>query len=628
MSIQQTLTAILEKACKINFPNFDSNGKVEISPSIFGDYKSSISYAISSKTGKKSKEISDILCKSIIESDSDLGIFDKVEATGSGFISFSLNNKWLVHQCFHKDSFTIKNKTGSQISKKADVKNICIDHGSPNMSKELHVGHLRSIMIGDCLSKVLKYQGHNVVTVSHVGDYGTPIAMVVAESIISQKPWAQIPQVPNSFPTPSELSKLYVQAKANSKTNFLFTNSCLSEIQKIDRTQAEPHIINVYNMICEASRVGFNKIYKDLNVEIPEKGESWYGHLIPQMLEELKSKQIIKESKGAWVAHLDSYKDPLIVVKSDSSWLYGTTDLACIRYRILEQKFDTILYVVDFTQQDHFSKIFEIAKKAGWYNPEKHQINHVSFGVVQGKNGLKLSSRDGNPISLSELLTEAIEQTRMALITANSIIRSDRQDQNLEPNSIDEKISEPKRMGKLDLKSHAIIELAEENSSKIAFNAIKYFELSQARSLNYIFSFESMLNFRGNTSFYIIYAYARIHTLYKRANEKGLKLPELQDNSSDFLKDDEIESLLNIERQLILNILQFPDIVYSVEKTLCPHLLAAYVFKNTQLFHSFYENCRVLESKNQNLRLLLCKATEKILSQSLELLNVQTVSRI
>lgn len=646
---------LLREACTKLFPEVEISEKMlSIGISPVGDYRTSIAYQLSHKLKRKPQEVASMLAETMQQSTlACKSTLKDILASGAGFVSFTFRDAWLAQQATHSLSHTLKSR------RYTTPRRIIIDHGSPNMSKEFHVGHLRSIIIGDCLARVLAHQGHHVETASHVGDFGTPMGLVIAHAIRTRS-WASrasYEQFKNSsststqkddhrtyldglandtnleniLPLPSELSKLYTEAKALQKTDTelgeLIVN-CVREIQKLDETTADPYIIWVYRVICEASRRGFNAVYKDLDVTIPEVGESFYATRIPSTIDELKSKSLITESDGALVCQLASWKAPLIVEKSDHTWLYGTTDLACLRYRLQERKFDEILYVVDFSQHQHFEQVYGVARKAAWYDPKVTRVEHVHFGVVQGSNGQKLSSRDGTPLTLRQLLDNAIVETKAALIAARSVVRADRQDQEAEPLSMEEKMSEPSRGHATATISPTSLALAEENAPTIAYNAIKYFELSQTRTQNYIFSFQQMLSLKGNTSFYIVYAYARIHTLYRRAEEQGVAVPALSDDASPDMSPEAMEHLTNKERELALKILQFPDVLKEVETTLLPHTLSTHIFQTAQKFHSFYETCRVIGSPNQDFRFKLCRATELMLQQGLELLNVQTVHSV
>jgi len=631
---------------------------IGVSP--IGDYRTSIAFQLSHKLKRKPQDVAKMLSDAMNASASECRKpLKEISATGQGFVSFTFSNSWLAHQSTHSLSHKLK------AVRRGNPRRVIIDHGSPNMSKEFHVGHLRSILIGDCLARVLRYQGNDVETVSHVGDYGTPMGLVIAQAMRTRAWASEDGSLTDSLPTPSELSDLYAEAKIVQKTDPQLGESivrCVKEIQKLDSSPSppDPHVMRVYHKICVASRKGFDEVYRDLNVTIPEKGESFYGKFIPDTIQELKDKHLLTESEGALVCQLESWKAPLIVEKSDKTWLYGTTDLACLRHRLLGGKFDELLYVVDFTQNQHFEQVFEVGRKAGWYDPTKTRVEHVHFGVVQGSNGLKLSSRDGTPRKLRQLLDDAIVETRSALIAARSLVRSDREDQEAEPLSLEEKLAEPSRFGLINNNgattsssaypdselsseiSHKIgqtskftvhaspasIALAEENAPFVAFNAIKYFELSQTRTQNYIFAFHSMLSFKGNTSFYIIYAYARIHTLYRRAEEQGVTVPELAGDDTLEMTEEDVKAVTNKERELALKLLQFPDIVRAVEVTLMPHTLSAHMFQIAQKFHSFYESCRVIGSTNQEFRFKLCKATEQTLHTGMELLNVHHVNSV
>lgn len=643
----------MRDSCAKLFPGVEVTDKMlAIGYSPIGDYRSSLAFQLSQKVKLKPAEVAKMITEDILSSTSEgRKLLSDVSATGQGFVSFTCDSRWLAHQSTHIDTMSIKSL------RYTTPRRVVIDHGSPNMSKEFHVGHIRSIMIGDCLARVLRYQGHHVETVSHVGDFGTPMGLVIAYAL-KTRAWAQPENADSTtLPPPAELSELYLEAKAAQKADPSFAQEvsrCVKEIQNNEGDPiADPDVLRVYKIICDASRKGFEDVYKDLEVNIPEKGESFYGSRIPPVIKELKSKNLLTEDDGALVCKLEGWKAPLLVEKSDKTWLYGTTDLACIKYRIQEGKFDDLLYVVDFTQSQHFDQAFEVARLAGWYDPEKTRIEHVHFGVVQGSNGQKLSSRDGTPLKLRTLLDEAVVETRQALIAARSLVRADRQDQEAEPSSFEERMSEPKRFGTSgtpasDAASDAVIvdssnstnaskssyinpaslALAEENASRVAFNAIKYFELSQTRTNNYIFSFQSMLSFKGNTSFYIIYAYARIHTLYRRAAEQGVSVPELSNDETPFMSQESLDAMTPKERDLALKLLQMPDVLRSVEYSLMPHTLSSQLFQTAQKFHSFYESCRVIGSTNQEFRFKLCKSTERVLSLGLELLNVQAVHHV
>lgn len=602
---------------------------MKVKPSSIGDYSSNIAFLLSKELKLAPSQISQSICEHI-QPDIDLkeSILKSAKSTGKGFITLDLSEEWLSMQVLYKPSLEVKNSsTQTTCIQEGHVRKIILDYGSPNMSKEFHVGHIRTIMIGDCLQRILRYQGHEVESVSHVGDFGTPIGYVIAEALSQKLPWATTFVEGKDvlertlYPTPSELSRLYVQAKSHAKQDEEFAKASSAIVLDIQKGEPGNPYKKIWNVLCQASRVGFDDVYNRLHVGIPEKGESFYAPMIPDTLQELKDKGLIVQSEGALVIHSDRWEAPLIVEKADRSWLYATTDLAAIRHRLVDRKFDTLLYLVDASQQQHFSQVFEVAEKANWIQSDKTRIEHVQFGVVQGANGQKLSSRDGTPLTLKALLDESVEETRKALVTARSMIISDRQTQDVQPLSLDEKLSSPERG---DEKSLEELDLIESNAPIIAYNAIKYFELSQARTQNYVFSFQAMLNFRGNTSFYILYAYARIRTMLKKARQQGANIPNLSANEHD-MKPYPMETK---ERELAIKILQYPDMIRQVEDSLCPHYLSAHAFQTAQKFHSFYEGCRVLGSEHQAFRIQLCLATENMLSKTLNLLNVQVVDHI
>lgn len=500
-------------------------------------------------------------------------------------------------------------------NKKREI-NVLIDFASPNMAKELHVGHLRSTILGNAIANILSYLGYNIERISHVGDFGTPIGLVLAEILLNKPNFLKDYSL-EKLPLPSELSCFYISAKVKSLKDKKFENiahyltkllqevlskkyseNYLFEIPNYSLKLTGENIIYMWNIICEASRKGFDEIYQKLDIKVQERGESFYATMLEDVINELKEKKISKLSDNAECIFLEDFKNPFLIKKSDGSYLYSTTDLAALKYRI-NQKKKWIIYITDESQKIHFQQLFKVGEKAGWYIPNnspptisdgvntntaKISLNHLTFGVVKGEDNKKLSSRDGKPFSLLQLLEKSVEEA--------------------------EKIFE--EMKHVNKKDENIIKA-------VAYNAIKYFDLCHPR--DYVFSFQEMLSFKGNTAVYLMYAYARIKTLKK------------------YMKDEYIIKINHVipkfiteeERILALTILQFEDIIEIIEHLLSPHFLCEYLYNLSWKFHSFYEKCRIFNENDENItlsRLQLAIATEKILKKGMELLGLKTVDSL
>uniref|UniRef100_A0A6B2L437 Arginyl-tRNA synthetase n=1 Tax=Arcella intermedia TaxID=1963864 RepID=A0A6B2L437_9EUKA len=314
-----------------------------------------------------------------------------------------------------------------------------IDYSSPNMAKEFHVGHLRSMMHGAALMNILKFQGYEVSGVSHVGDFGSPMGQVVSEVIHRDLPFVRAIKEgkkvsEDMYPTPTELSAIYVAAKQRAKDDKDFATESMKRTVEL---QAPSHVQNetkeIWRTVLNASRVGFNDVYKKLGIYVKEQGESFYVDMLEGITQELLEKGVLRYSDGAVAAFIEGYETPLLVKTRDGTYLYAATDLATLKYRLHTLGMKRILYITDSSQRIHFEQLFKAGKLAGWYDPNEVSLEHITFGLVTGENGLKLSSRDGTPLTLAGLLKEAVVATKAAVMTSNSLERSERKDQILVP---------------------------------------------------------------------------------------------------------------------------------------------------------------------------------------------------
>ncbi len=464
---------------------------------------------------------------------------------------------------------------------------VLVDYASPNMCKELHVGHLRSAVLGESLSRILEYIGHHVERVSHVGDFGTPIGLVLAQAIDTG---ASFTKDPTLFASPSELSHLYVQAKKRSDSDVMFAKRAQELVVQLQRkigVDSNDLLVQMYNSLCTTSRISFNQIYKKLNITgLKEQGESFYANMLAQVVKELKDKNIAVEDHGATCIFVPGFKAPFIIEKSDGGYLYATTDLAALQYRIKQGK-QWIIYVTDESQKQHFQQLFKVAMNTNWLDPPcTARLDHIGFGVVKGSDGHKLSSRDGTPLTLLGLLDDSVKE-------AARVLQEQRQ------------------------RGNSLVSSDEEGpiTEAIAYNAIKYFDLCHPR--DYVFSFQQMLSMKGNTAVYLLYAITRINSL--KAKRSG---------SSSFAWKEPPVLHTEEEQLLAKSIIHYHDTIKLVERTLSPHYLCEYLYDVASKFHLFYDKCRIIGDPLEESRVQLCIAVEKILHNGVQLLGLKTITKM
>eukprot|EP01125_Pyxidicula_operculata_P019604 TRINITY_DN7117_c0_g1_i1.p1 TRINITY_DN7117_c0_g1~~TRINITY_DN7117_c0_g1_i1.p1 ORF type:complete len:525 (+),score=102.06 TRINITY_DN7117_c0_g1_i1:125-1699(+) len=524
-------------------------------------------------------------------------------------------------------------------------------------------------MHGASLSLILAHQGYDVIGYSHVGDFGTPIGKVIAEAENLNFPFIDLIKsgkevTDDDLPTTKQLTELYLSATNRSKTDPDFMVKAVQYVSQIQQpSNVDNYYKKVWRVILRASRKGFDDVYQKLQIgewaskfnphfpPFSERGESFYGDIAPNIINELREKGIVEMSEDALIIKPEEDDDspsPLMVRSREGNLLYAATDLAALKYRIEHEKADVILYITDNSQKNHFSMVFKAGRRAGWVklNQSKDSsmvgfrkqqveefvpvLKHVSFGVVTGEDGQKLSSRDGTPISLSQLLDDAVEHTKKALLVTRSFLRSERSNHQTLNKQISRKEyeegapkEEPNRIGtQLESEDKTFDDLA----TSLAYDSIKYYELTNIRKHSYKFSFASMLNSRGNTSIYLLYAYARISTILKRAQTENIQIPSLSD--TDQIKEEDIVELMDEERPLCIKLLRFPEAVRRAEIFLESNHLCLYLFEVAHEFHGFYEHSRVLGHTRQDIRLKICLATQEILSSGLKLLNIEALDRV
>ncbi|MGB8697852.1 MAG: arginine--tRNA ligase, partial [Thermosynechococcaceae cyanobacterium] len=465
-----------------------------------------------------------------------------------------------------------------------------VDFSSPNIAKEMHVGHLRSTIIGDAIARLLEFQGHEVLRLNHVGDWGTQFGMLIAylrEACPEALTASDVIDL-------GDLVAFYKQAKQRFDADDVFRETARTEVVKLQG--GDPESRKAWDLLCNQSRREFQVIYDWLNVRLTERGESFYNPYLADVLTDLKTAGLLVEDAGAQCVFLEGFtnKDgdplPLIVQKSDGAYNYATTDLAAVRYRIGQDRAQRIIYVTDAGQSSHFAQFFQVAQRAGWV-PETVTLTHVPFGLVQGEDGKRLKTRSGDTVRLQDLLDEAIARARADL------------EQRLQTEGRTE-----------------TAEFIEQTARTVGLDAVKYADLSQNRTSNYIFSYDKMLALQGNTAPYMLYAYVRIQGISRKGNidftQLGAGIPlKLQDVA---------------ELVLVKHLLQWADILALASQDLMLNRLCQYLFELSQKFNQFYDRCAVLQAPEpeRTTRLALCDATARTLKLGLSLLGIAVLERM
>ena len=542
----------------------------------FGDYQTNAAMVLAKKLGMPPRELAAEIINQIDVDD----ISETPEIAGPGFINFKIKNSTILSRL---DDILSSDRLG--IEETTTPEKILIDYSSPNIAKPMHIGHIRSTIIGDCLRRVANFLGHDVIADNHIGDWGTPIGQVIYgwKNNLNESAFNEDPI--------KELLRLYQLVKEGFESDPKINAACLEETVKLQSGDDES--MSLWNQFKEITLSEANKIYSRLDIEFDVTlGESFYHNQLAPLVEDLLAKGIAEISDGAVCIfsnnELEAKDDPLLVSrdgewipvpcmvrKKDGGFNYATTDIATIDYRVNELNSDKILYVVDDRQSLHFRQLFEVSRQ----REIKTQLHHVSFGKILGEDRKPFKTREGSVPDLSSVLEEAVQR-------AKSVI---------------------------DDKSNGLSEKEKEDvAERIGIGAIKYFELSQSRVSDYIFSWDKMLALQGNTAPYMINAYVRTRSIFRKiGDDTNISLNDLA------LSNDS-------ERSIAIKLCQYSEVVPEVMTDYRPNLLATYLYELAQTFHSFYEQCPVLNSEEQtrNTRLALCEATSKVLKHGLELLGI------
>lgn len=505
-------------------------------------------------------------------------ISEKIEFIQPRYINFFLKRSWIEKQLYI--TYCKKNLGISTTNKKT----IVIDYSSPNIGKEMHVGHIRSTIIGDSIARILNFLGHRVIKANHIGDWGMQFGMLIARiKELKTFDFAKIKC--------SDLDALYCEAKQKYDLNEHFkkkTHYCTLKLQKKNKNS-----IYIWKKLVNISLKHNQNIYKQLNVNLSYKntmGESLYNDIIPDIITDLKKKKLAVTQSGNIIVILnelknkDGYPMGVILKKSNGIYLYAATDIACIKYRYDVFKANKIIYYTDLRQSQHLSQIFMIARKAK-YIPSSVQLEHHAFGMILKKDGTPFKTRSGNTIKLSTLLQQAKEKAKNLILNKKTNIAKE----------------------DIELLSQAI-----------GIGAIKYFELSKNRTTNYVFDWNNMLNFHGNTAPYMQYAYARMISLLRKNTYKKIRTNRFIINKIE-------------EEHLAISLLQFEEHISKTTKFGMPNILCNYLYSLSKVFSKFYEKCPILYIKDTQLktsRLQLILLTIRTLRIGLNFLGIPLVNKM
>ncbi len=543
-----------------------------VRPSDRADAQVNGALGVAKSLGRQPREVA----AAVLDAAGDLSdMCATVEIAGPGFVNVTFSDAFVVDQL--RDALA-SDTTG--VRRAPAAKTFVVDYSAPNVAKEMHVGHLRSTVIGDALVRLLDFVGHGVVRENHIGDWGTPFGMLIEHLVDLGEDRAAA-----EFSV-GDLDAFYKQARQKFEADDVFKDRARHRVVALQAGDEET--LRMWRVLVGESTKYFNRVYSVLGVLLGDgdlMGESAYNDLLPQVVARLADSGLLQQSEGADVMFLDGFSNrdneplPLIIRKGDGGYNYATSDLACVIDRVERVRADAMWYVVGAPQAQHLQMVEAAARKAGWL-PERVEMLHVSFGNVLGSDRKMLKSRSGDTVKLSALLDEAVERAAAAVQEKN-------------PN--------------LSAAEKAEIARA------IGIGAVKYADLSTDRVKDYIFDWDRMLSFDGNTAPYLQYAHARICSIFRRAEvlRSGLDASVLS-----------IES--EHEKALVMALLQFDSAVWDTLDKASPHRLCTYLYDLATAFTGFYENCPVLKSDEpqRSSRLVLCDATARVLSTGLGLLGI------
>lgn len=563
------------------FPTLESGICAEITPStqdVFGHYQCNSALKLAKSLGQPPRSIAEKMLAGILELPITQDI--QCEIAGPGFINIRFKPAFLSAR-LHK--MLSDEKSGAPVSTKKEK--IIIDFSSPNVAKEMHVGHLRTTIIGDCLARLFEFLDFEVLRLNHVGDWGTAFGMLIAHMLDT----AELVLKGEQLADLSALVKWYRESKKRFDEDAEFKKR--AQLAVVSLQQGDPEFLHAWKIICAISEQAYQEIYDLLDIRIINRGESFYHPLLKPLIDDLTQKNLLEISDGAKCMFLAGFKNregemlPFMLQKSDGGYNYATTDLAAIRHRIEVEKGNRLIYVIDAGQSLHLQMLFAAAEKAGYLDPAKVRCDHVAFGLVLGPDGKKFKTRSGDTERLIDLLTTAIDKAKAILQQRDDELSND---------------------------------ILQQKATVLGINAVKYADLSCHRTGDYVFSYDRMLQFEGNTATFLLYSYVRTLSIQRKV---GLSVDELMPVTEIVLEQP-------AEIQLALHLSRFGELLELMVKDLLPHHLTDYLYQLALSFNVFFRDCRVEGDIQQNSRLLLCALTTRVLRQGLTLLGLKTLDRM
>ncbi|XP_022907770.1 probable arginine--tRNA ligase, cytoplasmic [Onthophagus taurus] len=583
-SLQDNLNDIFSTAITSAFPDLVDPPIVIALANKFGDYQCNSAMPIANLYKQMGKKLSprDIANK-IVEKLPSSPIIERVEIAGAGFLNIFINKSFGVNTL---STIFEKGVQPPNIDKKCRV---LVDFSSPNIAKEMHVGHLRSTIIGESICRLLEFLGHDVLRINHVGDWGTQFGMLIAH--LKDK----FPDYLTKSPPISDLQAFYKESKARFDQDPEFKKQAYACVVKLQSFEPDYH--KAWELICNVSRQEFQKIYDRLEIKITERGESFYQKRMEDIVKELNDNGYLEEDDGRKIMWGEQNVGiPLTICKSDGGFTYDTSDMAAIKQRLHEDKCDWIAYVTDAGQATHFETIFKCARRAGILKSH-HRVDHVGFGVVLGEDKKKFKTRSGDTVRLIDLLDEGLKRA----------------------------LDKLQEKGRHEILTPEELKAAQES---VAYGCIKYADLCHNRNHEYVFSFDKMLEDKGNTAVYLLYAYTRIRSIARNANYSPEKIKEIS-------KTCQISVDHEKEWKLVKVLLRFPDVLIKITKDLCLHHLCEFIYEISSTFTEFYDSCYCVEKdssgdivKVNDGRMLLTEATALIMAQCFDILGLKPVSKM
>ncbi|MCH1429214.1 MAG: arginine--tRNA ligase [Chlamydiales bacterium] len=583
-TINDILSTTFKNTLKKTFPDLDLSqpANAVITPATkeeYGHYQFNSALKLAKDLKLSPRVIAEKICEQLPNDFEGASLFDKVEIAGPGFINLTLSKGILNKQL---DSMFQNTRLG--VPELDNPQKVIVEFSSPNTAKEMHVGHLRSTIIGECLARTMEFLGHDVLRLNHIGDWGTAFGMLItyikehSPDVLTGKQTATLQDLCAWY----KASKLCFDQDEDFKKR---SQLCVVALQAKKSEE-----LKAWKLISEISRKAYQEIYDLLDASLEERGESFYNPMLQNTIDLLEEKKLITVSNGAKCVFVDGFEGrdgtpfPLMVQKSDGGFNYDTTDLAAMKHRVEKEKAERIIVVVDSGQSLHFQLVEKVSEMAGFLDPTRTQFNHVGFGLVLGPDGKKFKTRSGETVKLIDLLTTSIQK-------AEETIRQ------RTPDIPDEELRQA--------------------SKALGIGAVKYADLSCNRMSDYSFSYDRMLRFDGNTACYVMYAYVRIVSIQRKVAKKV----QVSNSSNLSLSH-------NSEQTLAAHLIKFPDTIQSLSQELLPNKLTDFLFQLADKFNAFFRDCRVEGSEEEAERLYLCELTKRVLEKGFHILSIPIVQKM